>query len=422
MNDRSESDRSTTDGIEREVVAPLRLDPQARARRLEALDQEHPELARARRARLASPGDGYGALGALVFSAWLFALPAASRAAAQPAALAKSFATAVVRLNEDHAKAPGKTKEADLAAKLPRPARGALEKLLELKPSPDLADALARAAEAALDLDLVADFDRVAAALAAVSPERARKLGVAVSRPRFLVRGQDGVERDYAVKFADLLDQILGAYDDVFGFDEWSKVPGKKLRVRVHLVEKATRPPHFAPQFPYHSQIDFPVTDGRTFRSPTQDGRFLLYGLCHELGHVIAMWGDLQNEEDRHQWAHYTGVAVVDHLARHQQPCAFLAASRDRNWRSLELERKRVGAKTATLDDADGVLALFVALHDRIGPRQLGAAIDLLDHRDQRARIQRVRYYTFRELRAALLELVQDRRDRAWLERLLPAR
>ena len=37
------------------------------------------------------------------------------------------------------------------------------------------------------------------------------------------------------------------AYDEVFGFAEYSKVPGKKLRVRVHLEERITRPPHFAP-------------------------------------------------------------------------------------------------------------------------------------------------------------------------------
>ena len=74
-------------------------------------------------------------------------------------------------------------------------------------------------------------------------------------------RGFGDLQEGYLSDFADLLDGILDAYDETFGFKEWSKVPGKKLRVRVHLVDQITRPPHFAPQFPYHSEIDMPVID-----------------------------------------------------------------------------------------------------------------------------------------------------------------
>jgi len=66
-------------------------------------------------------------------------------------------------------------------------------------------------------------------------------------------------------------------------------VPGKKLRGRVTLVDAIIRPPRFEPQHAFHSLVYFPVVDGETLRSPTSKGQFLQYGLCHELGHVIAV-------------------------------------------------------------------------------------------------------------------------------------
>jgi hypothetical protein len=50
-------------------------------------------------------------------------------------------------------------------------------------------------------------------------------------------------------------------------------------------VEQITQPPQFAPQFPYHSEIDPPVIHPDRFRSPTEKGQMMFYGLCHELGH-----------------------------------------------------------------------------------------------------------------------------------------
>src|SRR6185503_16022492 len=178
--------------------------------------------------------------------------------------------------------------------------------------------------------------------------ERARRLGIALSRPRFLIRGLGGLSAGYLERFADVLDAILDAYGEVYGFEEWSKVPGKKLRVRLHLEEKAAGAPHFAPQFEFHSEIDYPVEDGAAFRSPTAGGKFLFYGLCHELGHLIAMWGDAKREEDHHAWAHYTGVAIVEHLARGAKDRPALSGLADVRWRSLEIERKRLEGRRAS--------------------------------------------------------------------------
>lgn len=333
---------------------------------------------------------------------------------------AKAFADGVREVNERHAAKPGERREDDLAALLPREARRALESLLAEKDSDDLPPALLVAAGAALDLDLEEDFEAVRARLAKASPEEAAKAGLLVSRPRFLALGRDGVTAAYLADFADVLDGVLDAYDRVFGFEEWSKVPGKKLRVLVHRVDAITRPPHFAPQFPFHSEVDFPVLAEERLTSPTAKGHFMLYGLCHELGHVIAMMDRGDRKEDHHQWAHYTGVAVVEELAGLRPAPPWMERMRDVRWRSLSKERERLRETAPSLDGPDGVLKTLVALHDGVGPRALGEAVNRLDREDRRERVNRVRYYTFREIRGALLETVREPGKRRAVESLLP--
>lgn len=322
-----------------------------------------------------------------------------------PLRLARDYADAVQAVNEAHLKKPlGKT-EAELAAKLPASAAKAVVELAKAPDSPAVREALVTAARAALDLDRGKDFAALRERLAALDAERAKTLGILVSRPRFLAIGTHGVEESGLTAIADVFDLVLDAYRDVFGLEAFSKVPGKKLRLLVHLEAAITRPPHFAPEFPWHSQIDFPVIDAKAFTSPTKDGKFLFYGLCHELGHVIAMWGDTKNEEDRHAWAHYTGVVIVEHLATTKKDEPAIAALRDVRWRSLDFEQKRLAAAKTKPGgkDADTVLARFLALHTAVGPKAIGEALDELDRKDQNLRVNRVRYYAMRDFQKALL-------------------
>lgn len=336
---------------------------------------------------------------------------------------ADEYAEAVRRINEKHAAKPGKAREDELAKQLPASARKALDELLAPpKGRIDLqerTEALKLAGEAALDLDLEQDFERVREALAKLSQPAADELGTLVSRERFVVLGVGGLSREYLTRFADVLEAVLSGYDEVFGFAELSKVPGKKLRVRVRRVERIEQPPHFAPQFPYHSEIDFPVADAERFASPTPDGKFLFYGLCHELGHVVAMWGDRDLEEDRHAWAHYAGVAVVEHLSKDKARAKLLDGLDDVRWRSLEKEREAAKGIPPGLGTRESVMALLLALHDEVGPKAIGAAINALDAEDVRLRIHRVRYYRFAELERALLDATSGRR-RERIDELIP--
>ena len=336
-------------------------------------------------------------------------------------ALAKTYAGAVKQINEVHARQPGKALEPELAKRMPAQAKGALEKLLKAKDAPELFEALVACGESALDLDLMVDFQKIRGRLEKSSPEHAKKLGTALSRPRFLLRALGGLDAAYLEKFAEVFQAVLEAYDEVFGFAEWSKVPGKKLRVRIHLEEKIVKPPHFAPQFAYHSEIDFPVIDATAFKSPTADGKFLFYGLCHELGHVIAMWGNTRNEEDHHSWAHYTGVVIVEHLSENAKDKAFMKDLLDVRWRSLTEEKKNTSEKKPSLADADGVLAMLIALHEKVGPKAIGTAINFLDRQDKRLRVNRVRYYSFKELREALLATLKSPQDKKAAAAIIPA-
>lgn len=347
--------------------------------------------------------------------------PAVAAAAEQPAKLAARVVDAAEKLNEWHAKNPGRRREQVLAAKLPETVPTAVARLVRAEDSAATREALVAAGQAALDIDWMPGFEPIAARLRELDPERAKTLGLAVSRERFLVRGIGGVEPEMLENFADVLDGVLDQYDRTFGFVEWSKVPGKKLRVRVHLEDRITRPPHFAPQFRFHSEIDFPVVDPTRFTSPTDDGKFLFYGLCHELGHVIAMWGDGKTEEDHHAWAHYTGVVIVEALANAKRKPKWLDDLRDVRWRSVEKEKDRLdaaGQKPSTRS-RDGVLALIFALHDAVGPAAIGAAINQLDEKGRSLRINDVRYYTFAELREGLLAVAKGKKQKKAVKRLL---
>jgi hypothetical protein len=325
------------------------------------------------------------------------------------AADAARYVQAVARVNEAHARAPGATSEEKLRERLPADARSAFQRVLQEKSSPAAAAALAQCAEAALDLDLLDDFNAARDRLQTVDPAAAGRLGTAVSRSRFMVRVIGEFAPGYVDKFADLFAAILSGYDQVFGFAEFSKVPGKKLRVRLHLESAITEPPHFAPEYPWHSQIDFPVAESAAFRSPTPQGHFLFYGLCHELGHVIAMWGDPRTMEDHHTWAHYTGVTIVEHLANERKDAALLTGINDVRWRSLSAERKLpANAVPPSTQNAPGVMALWIALHDAIGARGIGEAINFLDREGKSRRVNRVRYYTFVDLKRALATTIKD--------------
>jgi hypothetical protein len=329
-----------------------------------------------------------------------------ARAIAGPAQDAAAYAGAIAKINDAHVKQPGKNTEVDLAKQVPATAKSALKRVLAEKPGPDTAAALLKCGEAALDLNQMEDFQAIRARLTTVAPTDAAKLGDALSRPRFIVRGIGGLQAGWLQSFADVCDGVLAGYDEVFGFKEFSKVSGKKLRFRVHLEPAITKPPHFGPEFPWHSEVDFPVDTPAQFSSPTPKGQMLFYGLCHELGHVIAMWGDIKTMEDKHTWAHYTGVALVSHLSEAAKDKPWMQNMKDVRWRSLVVERARTDLQASPPTSTDGgMMGVWLALHDSVGSKKIGEAMNALDAKKQNRRVNNVRYYSLADFQKALAEV-----------------
>jgi hypothetical protein len=342
-------------------------------------------------------------------------------AEAAPDRDARRYVDAIEKINAAHLKSPGEVTEDEVQGEIPKSAVAALKRVLKAKSSPETTEALVKCGEAALDLAAMEHFGQIRARLSEVDRDAAARLGDAVARDRFLVRGIGAFEAGYLDHFADLTSAILDAYDEVFGFKEWSKVPGKKIRIRVHLEDRITRPPHFAPQFPYHSEIDMPVIDPAALRSPTSKGHMMFYGLCHEFGHLIAMWGDRRTMEDHHAWAHYTGVVIVEHLSGDKGKEEILADLRDLKWRSLSLEREKPENRAEpSTRNREGVMALLITLHDTVGAKMIGAALNHMEEEAMGHRINQVRYYGFGDLKEALRKVVENPEDRKEVGELFP--
>ena len=73
-----------------------------------------------------------------------------------------------------------------------------------------------------------------------------------------------------------------------------------------------------------------------------------------------------------------------------------------------------------SLADADGVLVLLRALHETVGSKAIGAAINLLDAQGKGPRINHVRYYSMKDFKAALIQVVKDPKGKKAIATLFP--
>ncbi len=326
--------------------------------------------------------------------------------------IVERFEKAVDKVNRAQLASPKADDEDELANKLPASARKGLARLIGMKDGDAKWQALIAYGRQAAELDLEDDLAKIEKALEKAPESERGEFGLYISRPRFLLHAAR-TNREYAEAFADAVDGILEAYDKTFGFKEFSKVPGKKIRVLLHKEERP-RPPQFAPQYKYHSTIDFPIGNDKLFYSPTNDGKFLFYGLCHELGHLIAMWGDRNNQEDHHAWAHYTGVVIVDACVK----APWAKKLKDRRWRSVDVDRKKTADVEPSAESREGVLRILIELHDLVGPKRIGDALNLMDEKRMGHRINQVRYYSLAEFQKALLAGTKKKKQKAKIKAL----
>ena len=132
--------------------------------------------------------------------------------------------------------------------------------------------------------------------------------GAVVTAPNVRVE-YEGITQDQATAIAQVLSAARKVYVDYFGFDMPARIfcsvecgPGKGSRLFTDGEDRVF--------------LSMPSAD--KLQRPAKSGTFVLYGLCHEVGHV-AMYRPLKDRgwmttAAAEGWAHYAGSVVVDEV------------------------------------------------------------------------------------------------------------
>ena len=133
-----------------------------------------------------------------------------------------------------------------------------------------------------------------------------------------------------------------------------------------------------------------------------------MYGFCHEMGHMAAMWGQYRvKEDDKHAWGHYTGCLIVEEVYKKlgNQP-----------WPTWTSFQRRASGKPRLLGQVEGqtpgtgtyesILTLFHTIGEEFGTDIYGKAWQWLEAKKRFRTINNVRYLWLRDLRDALIAVV----------------
>ncbi len=163
---------------------------------------------------------------------------------------------------------------------------------------------LASVREAVDAAERAGEIGRARELLAGLSPEEAARIGAFAETEHFVVR-HIGVPAPALAALERVLEAAHGSLTARFGVERLGAVPGRKVHVHVTIEEGASTELFTDPESAAFSRI---VLRGpaSALAPPTSGGPHVVYGFCHELGHVLAGWTD-----DRHQWAHYVGSQVA---------------------------------------------------------------------------------------------------------------
>lgn len=140
----------------------------------------------------------------------------------------------------------------------------------------------------------------------------------------------------------------------------------------------------------------------RGLSPPTRGGPHIVYGLCHELGHVLMGW-----EDSRHKWAHYLGSLLVDDVATRigaklwPQPYNYGAEGMKRFLADIEDVQPDRGSD-------EGTARIFYEVGETFGLSIWGKALAWIRENRKGTSFHAVRRYRLDDLREALLKLDGD--------------
>ncbi|MHC4251353.1 MAG: hypothetical protein ACYS9X_19710 [Planctomycetota bacterium] len=296
--------------------------------------------------------------------------------------------------------------EADLRTRVPRTYLGLEKVYARVRDPRRRALALAQLALVYSELAWVERIEPIRESLAELDEALLARLGHFEESEHFLVRvvGTDPKWGKAALRLAEAARQ---GYVDIFGFDSISAIPGKKIRILIH-VDPAVRAPrlYFHPSPRLHGEMRYEMPDGKYLTLAGR--RRIVYGFCHELAHMLAMWGEYRvNEEDRHAWGHYAGCMVVEAVydSLGNEPWPTWTAYQRRASGVARLRKQTEGRAPGT-GSYEAVLSLFRAIGDDFGPEVYGKAWTWLERKRRFRRTNCVRYLWLRDLKEALLDTV----------------
>ena len=312
----------------------------------------------------------------------------------------------IVKLHEKALRSKKPWSEDELREELPRKYAQLERRYADVKDPRQRAEALAQLALLYAELAWVERIEPLVEEVKDLDVAVAAKLGQFRSSDNFLARvvGADPKYLEAALRLAEAARE---GYRELFGFEEISKVPGKRVRIVIHVdPELETDRLYFHPSPPYHSELRLLVPETKYLTLAGK--RRLVYGFIHELGHMVAMWGEHNKvEDDRHAWAHYTGCLVVEEVYERlgNEPWPSWTAFQRRASGKTRLLAQIEGKESGT-DSYESVLALFYRIGETWGTDVYGKAWTWLEKNRRIRRVNRVPYLWLRDLRDALAATV----------------
>jgi hypothetical protein len=235
------------------------------------------------------------------------------------------------------------------------------------------------------------------------SPDAARALGSVYATEHVLVRYVN-VPEEYARAAAAIYEVCDSSLRKRFGVKTGiCTVPGKRLHLHLLAQKK-----HKLSLWTSPASAEFPLVVNtmpnwkRGLSSPENGGPHIVYGLCHELGHVLMGW-----EDCRHQWAHYLGSLLVEDVARQLGPKAW-PQSYDIQAEGLSRFLKKIGGVKPDRATDSGTARIFYDVGESFGLPVWGEALDWVKKNRQGKPFAATRLYRLDDLRDSLLSLGRD--------------
>jgi Tol biopolymer transport system component len=180
------------------------------------------------------------------------------------------------------------------------------------------------------------------------------------------------IDRAYGEAFAAILSEARREYENIFGFSlpetiileaRWE--PRQNLRLWTDG----------------NSRIFLTISSQRQLAPSPRSGIFNIYGLCHELGHIV-MYRGMKNQVGLPDgvgegWAHYAGSVVVDAVAERLGPKIWPERYDVRSAEGLLRLQNQVGrAGWRSLDATTRAAKVFYEIEKKHGRKMLGAALN----------------------------------------------